>query len=170
VSDVTEVAPQLFRDALEAALLQRLQGVEQRPDRTMELDHLALQVVDAGRRGRDVVVEDVLLHLLDVVLDRIGDGDVVVDDLVEDGPYRGRGPEPQQIRPMFEPLPGRVQLAARTMPHGDHVARAREHVDLAEVDLLAVLVVVRGLQDQEHVLVVVLDLRALVGLRRVLDR
>ena len=30
--------------------------------------------------------------------------------------------------------------------------------------------VVRGLQDQEQVLVVVLDLRALVGVRRVLDR
>jgi hypothetical protein len=55
------------------------------------------------------------------------------------------------------------------VPDGDHVTRAGEEVDLAEVDLLLVLVVVGGPQDDEDVLVVVLDLRALVGLLRVLD-
>ena len=56
-----------------------------------------------------------------------------------------------------------AQLAARPVADGDHVAGAGEDVDLAEVDLLAVLVVVGGLQDDEEVVVVVLDLRPLVG-------
>jgi hypothetical protein len=55
------------------------------------------------------------------------------------------------------------------MTHGDHVPRAGEHVDLAEMDLLAILVVMGGLQDDEDVIVVILDLRPLVCLLRVLE-
>ena len=97
VGDIAEEAAQFLRDALEAALLQHLEWAEQGPDRPVELDHLPLQVVDAGGRGRDVVVEDVLLDLLDVVLDRVDHRDVVVDDLVEHGPDRRRGPELDQV-------------------------------------------------------------------------
>ena len=55
------------------------------------------------------------------------------------------------------------------MAHGDHVTRAGEQVDLAEVDHLPVLVVVGGLQDDEDVVTVVLDLRPLVRILCVLD-
>ena len=72
----------------------------------MELDHLALQVVDAGGRGRDVVVEDLVLDLLDVVLDPVGDRDVVVHDLVEDRPDSRAAPRClQQVRTRLQPLP-----------------------------------------------------------------
>src|SRR5512132_1494548 len=135
----------------------------------MELDHLALQVVDARGRGRDVVVEDVLLHLLDVVLDRIGDRDVVVHDLVEDRPD-GRGrPKAQEIRTCLQSLPCGGELAAQPMPHRDHVPGAGEEMDLTEVDDLAILVVMRRLEDDEDVLVVVLDLRSLMWVLSVLD-
>ena len=42
-------------------------------------------------------------------------------------------------------------------------------MDLAEVDDLAILVIMSRLQDDEDVLVVVLDLRSLVRILRVLD-
>jgi hypothetical protein len=56
------------------------------------------------------------------------------------------------------------------VPHGDDVIRAAEDHDLPDVDLLARVVVERGLQDQEEHVAVVLELRALVGRERVLDR
>ncbi len=56
------------------------------------------------------------------------------------------------------------------MADHDRVAGAEEDVDLAELDLLLGVVVARGPQDDEVGLVVVLELRALVGVARVLER
>jgi hypothetical protein len=64
-----------------------------------------------------------------------------------------------------------MQLAGHALPHGDHEARRDEHADLAELDLLGLVVVPRCAQDdQPDVPVVELDLRPHVEVLRVLDR
>ena len=137
----------------------------------VELDHLALQEVDARVGSACSSLEDLLLDLLDVVVDPVDDREVVVDDLVEDRPDRRRGPELEQVGALLELAPrAACSSLAGPVADGDHVAAGRANsVDLAELDLLALLVVARGPQDDEEVLVVVLDLRPLVGLVRVLD-
>ena len=97
VGDVAEVAAQLLGDAGRRPRSSASSGGEQRADGAVELDHLALEEVDAlGRVGCSSSKTSVL-DLLDVVLDARDDGLVVVDDLVEDRPDdRGRA-ELQQI-------------------------------------------------------------------------
>ena len=63
-----------------------------------------------------------------------------------------------------------MQLAGGAVAHDDHETRPREDVDLAELDLLDVIEVASGVQDEEVAVVVVLDLRALVGLSSRLRR
>src|SRR5204862_1447894 len=65
----------------------------------------------------------------------------------------------QQLGAAFETLPGTPQLARHALPHRDHEARGDEDADLAEVDLLAAVVVPRRAQDdQPDVALVLLDL------------
>jgi hypothetical protein len=121
-------------------------------------------------RGRDLAGEDRPLHLLDVALVALHDGRVVVDDLVQDRPQHRRGPDLEQLRMLLQTQPRPVELARDALPHGDHERRPDEDADLAELDLLARVVVPRGPEDHEgHVLLVVLDLRPEVVDLRVLD-
>ena len=88
VVDVAEESLELVGDAGLPAVLKALERREERPHGAVELDHLALQEVDAlGRIG--ALAEDLLLDLLDVVVDPGDDGRVVVDDLVDDCPDDG---------------------------------------------------------------------------------
>ncbi len=64
-----------------------------------------------------------------------------------------------------------MQLARHALPHGDHEGRREEDADLAELDLLSLVVIARGAQDdQPYVLVVALDFRPPVKGLRVLNR
>src|SRR4051812_48241343 len=63
-----------------------------------------------------------------------------------------------------------MQLGGVAVADGDQVALAHEDQDLAELDLLDVLVVARRLEDHEEVLAVLLELGPLMGVDRVLDR
>ena len=76
----------------------------------------------------------------------------------------------EQLRALFEAGPGARQLAGDALPDGDHERRPDEDADLAEVDLLARVVVARRTQDdQPHVALVVLDLGPQVEGLGVLD-
>ena len=98
-------------------------------------------------------------------------GCVVVDDLVEDRPDGRRGAHLEQVGVLLEALARGPQDARLAVAHGDHVAGADEEVDLAELDLLLVIVVARGPQDDEEaVALVVLELGTLVADAGVLDR
>ena len=111
VGDVAEVAAQLLVHVREGAALERLQRRQQRRRRLVELDHLALEEVDAlGRVG--LLGEDLGLDLADVVVDPVDDGRVVVDDLVDDRPDRGRGPGLEQLRVGLEVLAHALSLLA----------------------------------------------------------
>ena len=136
IGDVAEVALELLVDRGVGAALERLERRQQRERRPVELDHLALEEVDAlGRIGG--VLEDLLLDLLDVVLDPGDDRRVVVDDLVEDRPDDGAGAALEQLRVLLQPPAGRLQLAGGPVADRDHVGRPGEEVDLPELDLLA---------------------------------
>jgi hypothetical protein len=63
-----------------------------------------------------------------------------------------------------------VELACNSLPHGDHEALAEGDADLPELDLLALVHVVRGSQDDEPHVVVALELRPQVEGLRVLHR
>lgn len=55
------------------------------------------------------------------------------------------------------------------MPHGDHEVAPDKDVQLAEVDLLRVVEIARGAQDDEEGAAVALQLGPLMGLQGVLD-
>jgi len=56
------------------------------------------------------------------------------------------------------------------VPDGDDVPGAEEDVELSEVDLLVLFLIPRGLDDTEEVVPMLVELRALMELRGVLDR
>ena len=114
--------------------------------------------------------EDLGLDLGDVVVDPVDHRLVVVDDLVDDRPHGRRRARLEQLRVRLEPLAHAGELARGAVAHGDHVRRRDEQHDLAELDLLLVVVVARGAQDDEVGVVVVLELRPLVGAVGVLER
>ena len=62
-----------------------------------------------------------------------------------------------------------MQIACRAVAHDDDEALAGEDVHLAELDLLGLVDVARRVEHEEVAVLVVLELRPLVGLHRVLD-
>ena len=95
---------------------------------------------------------------------------IVVDDLVEDRPDSGRRPRFEQLRVRLELAAHPGQLAGGPVADRDHVGARDEQHDLAELHLLLLVVVARGAQDDEVGLVVVLELRPLMGAVGVLER
>jgi hypothetical protein len=137
-------------------------------DGAVEVAHFTTEEVDPlGRRRR--TGEDGPLDLLDVPLEAFDNRRVVVDDLVEDRPQHRVGACPQEILVLLEPKAGGVELACNSLAHRDHEPRSEEDADLAELDLLALVHVVRSSQDDEAHVVVALELRPQVEGLRVLD-
>ncbi len=148
---------------------QPVQHPQQRPGRPLELDDLARQLVDAPRHLR-VPAEDLSLDLVDVLLQPGDDRGVAVDDAVEDRVQHGLWAKAQELGVVLHPASHDGQVRSLAVPDGQHEVRADEDVDLAELDLLDVIEVTRGAQDDEQRVAVALQLRTLVGDDRVLDR
>ena len=113
-----------------------------------ELGDLAAQEVDAPGLVA-LVAEDGALDLVDVVLQALDHRLVVVDDLVEHRPEDRRRAELRYLRMLLEALARAAQVARLAMAHDDDIAVADEDVDLAELDLLARVVVAGRLQHDE---------------------
>jgi hypothetical protein len=103
------------------------------------------------------------------VVESADHGPVVVDDAVDDRVERRGWPEPKQLRPRLEPEPHLVQPRL-AVANGHDEPVPDEDLDLAELDLVALLLVRRRLQHNEQRIAVDLDLRSLMRLDRVLDR
>lgn len=120
--------------------------------------------------------EDVGLDLVDVVLDGVGDGDVVVDNMVGDGVQDGGRPLGQQLRVGFEVFAQGAEGAVAAVTDGDDEVGAGEDHDLTGVHHLTgrgqlrVLDIGDRLEDGEQDVVVLLDLGPLVSVDGVLDR
>ena len=168
VGDVAEVAAETWI-GLELAALHRLERGEQRVQRAVELVDLRLQEVDPLR---EVVMagEDRLLDLLDLALQGLDGGQVVVDHHVENAPDdRGRA-DLEQLGMLLDPDARANRVSSGAVPHGDHEPDADEDVDLSELDRAISVVVACGLVDDQVESVVALDLGPLVGGARVFHR
>jgi hypothetical protein len=95
-------------------------------------------------------------------------GCVVVDDPVDDRVERRNRPVSKEVGAAFQ-AQAHVMQRRIAVPHGDDEPLADEDEDLTELDVVLLVDVPRGLQDEEDVFVVELELRPLVALRRVLD-
>ena len=117
-----------------------------------------------------VAAEDLHLDLVDVVLQPVQHGAVVVDDLVQHRVEDRVRPLAQQLRVGLQPGAHLAEVGLRGVPHRDDEVGPEEQVDLADLDLFVVVDVAgRPQHDEQHV-AVLLQLRALVGVDRVLDR
>ena len=123
----------------------------------------ALGLVRPGRR------EDLLLGLSDRRVEALDDGLVVVDDAVDDRVQRRPRATAQQVRALLHPCAHLVQVGL-AVADCDQELVADEDEDLAEGDLVPVVVPARGLQDEEERIAVDLELRPLMRVDRVLDR
>lgn len=170
VIDVAQVALQLVVGAvLREAQRELAQHGRERTGGALELDDLAGQLVDAPRH-RGIPAEDLGLDLVDVVLEARDDRQVAVDDPVQDRVEDRLGPEPEQVRVALETAPDGGDVGRLRVPERDDEVPAHEEVDLAELDLLDVVEIAGRAQDDEQGVVVPLQLGALVGDDRVLDR
>jgi hypothetical protein len=157
VAGLGEPGPQLDED-----LLQRLDG-------PLERDDLPGQLVDAPRHVR-VAAEDLHLDLVDVVLQAVEDGEVVVDDPVQHRVEHRHRAVREQVRVALQPVADLTELRLGGVPDGDDEVRAEEQVHLADLDDLVGVDVAGRAQHHELGAAVALQLGALVGVDGVLDR
>ena len=122
------------------------------------------------RETRRVTAEHLDLDLVDVVAETRDDGQIPVDHTVEDGVQHRLGAAPEQVGLALEPAPHGAEIGRLAVTHGQHEVGPDEDVHLAELDLFDLVDVARRTQHDEQDVVVPLDLRALVGDDRVLDR
>src|SRR5215204_4931513 len=151
------------------AVDQAVERLGERGGRLVELDHLALEQVDALGRVAALVGEDLGLDLLDVLVEAVDHRLVVVDDPVEDRVQHRPGAEAEQVGPALDPLADVAEGAGRLVADRDHELGADEEHDLAELDGVVGVDVAGGLEDHEQGVVVDLELGPLVGVDGVLD-
>ena len=131
-------------------------------DRAIEVRDLAAQIIDPFGRC-DRAGEDGALDLFDVGFEVSDDGGVALDHLVQDRPEHRVSAQCKQFGVLFEPRACAVQLARDTLSNRNDETRSDEDADLAEIDLVLVMVVAGGAQDDQlHPGFVFFDLRAQV--------
>ena len=172
VDDVVEVDVEVVGDVARLGALEVAEGGALRADDLAEVDDLLLDVGDVAHDLGLLVLEDVLLDALELVAhlaqhrERGVDG--VVDDLVEQvaGALGEQALAQLLARPhAVEQVGDRLQVL---VGQRDQVVGADEDVDLGGVQARDGLVVAREVQHDEHVVVVLVDLRALVAREDVL--
>src|SRR5439155_3157981 len=172
VVDVAEVEPRVLGDELDVEAYQPVAHLDQRRDGALEAHQVALEVVDAlGRRLGERPAEDRLLEPLELVLERVDDREVAVDDEVHEGVEDEPGALAEQAGRALAARPDLGVRQGRPVADGEDVARADEDVRLAEGDLAAAVspLELAGAEPDEERLAVLLELRPLVGAERVLD-
>ena len=101
--------------------------------------------------------------------ERFDDGDIAVDDMIDDGMQYGARPVDEATWVRFEPAAALGEWRRRTVAHVHDEAVADEHLDLTELGHLFVGEVLGGLHHDEHRSFVHVELRSLVGLDGILD-
>src|SRR5215211_700878 len=137
--------------------------------RPLEFDHLARELVDPARHV-GIAPEDLGLYLLDVVLEAVDYGSVVVHDTVHDSVQDRLWSTAQELGGSLQPLAYLAKVRCLAVAYGHHEVFSHEYVDFAELDPLLLVQVTGRFEHDEEGLPVALQLGPLVGLRRVLDR
>src|SRR3954469_8924656 len=172
VDDVLEVDVEVLGDVARLVALEVAEGGALRAHDLAEVDDLLLDVGDVAHDLGRVADEDLLLDALELVAHlaqhRERRVDAVVDDLVEQvAGALGEQRLPQRLvgPAALEQVLERLQALVGDR---DQVVGADEHVDLGGVEPADHLVVAREVENDEQVVVVLVDLRALVAREHVL--
>ena len=169
VEHIAEVALDLeIGMVLLPAAEQRLQHPDHRVDRPLERGDLSQQGIDALRHIR-IPAEQLVLDLVDVVFEPGDDGHILVDDLVHDRVEHSFRSAREERRIGFHPLSNDCQLGVLGVTDGDDETLTHEHVQLAELHRLRVVVVGRWPQYDEKRVTVTLELGPLMAGERVVD-
>src|SRR5918993_697535 len=107
----------------------------QRFRRSLELDHLARELVDPARHA-GIAPEDLGLYLLDIVLEAVDYGSVVVYDSVHYGVQDGLWSTAQVLGIGLQLLAYLAQVRRLAMTHGHHKVFSDKEVDFSELDPL----------------------------------
>src|SRR5918993_3098161 len=145
------------------------QHTAERFRRPLELDHLARELVDPARHAGSTP-EDLGLYLLDVVLETVDHGSVVVYDPVHYGVQDRLWSTAQVLGVGLQSLAYSAQVRRLSVAHAHHEVFSHKQVDFAELDPLLLVQVTGRLEHDEERLSVALQLGPLVGVSRILDR
>src|ERR687897_2512715 len=135
----------------------------------LELDHLARELVDPARHA-GITSEDLGLYLLDIVLEAVDYGSVVVNDTVHYGVQDRLGSTAQVLWIGLQLLAYPAQVRRLSMTHAHYEVFSHKEVDFAELDPLLLVQVAGRLEHDEERIPVALQLGPLVGVSRILDR
>src|SRR5215203_7350269 len=137
--------------------------------RPLELDHLTREFVDPARHA-GITPEDLGLYLLDIVLEAVDYGSVVVNDTVHYGVQNRLGSTAQVLGVGLQFFAYPAQVRRLAVAHAHYEVFSHKEVDFAELDPLLLVQVTGRLEHDEECLPVALQLGSLVGIRRILDR
>jgi hypothetical protein len=172
VLDVVEVEVEVLGDV---ARLRALEVAERRALRShdlAEVDDLLLDVGDVAHDLVGVAFEDLLLDALEFVAHLAQHRERGVDEVVDDPVEQVAGALGEQLVAQLlvgaHALEQVLERLQRLVGERDQVVGADEDVDLGRVETADRLVVAREVQDDELVVVVLVDLRALVAREHVL--
>src|ERR671921_3037111 len=136
--------------------------------RPLELDHLARELIDPARHTR-ITPENLGLYLLDIVLEPVDYGSVIVYDTVHYGVQDRLGPTAQVLGVGLQLLAYSTQVRRLAVAHAHHEVFSHKEVDFAELDSLLLVQVTGRLEHDEERIPVAFQLGPLVGIRRIFD-
>ena len=172
VDDVVEVDLEVLGEVALLGPLEVAQHGALRPDDLAEVDDLLLRVGDVAHDLLGAALEDVLLEPLELVADlaqhREAVVERVVDDLVEQVARALREQRVAHLLARAAALEQVLDRRDRLVRQRDQVVGPDEDVELGRVQPPDRLVEHREVQDDEQVVVVLVDLRALVAREDVL--
>src|SRR5215208_1075514 len=169
VTDVAQMPPHLRIDVYGLVPHHISKHTAERLCRPLELDHLAREFVDPARHA-GITPEDLGLYLLDIVLQAVDYGYVVVNDTVHYGVQDRLWSTAQVLGVGLKLLAYSAQVRRLSVAHAHHEIFSNKEVDFAELDPLLLVQVAGRLEHDEERIPVALQLGPLVGVRRILDR
>src|SRR5215211_5473871 len=136
--------------------------------RPLEFDHLARELVDPARHA-GIAPEDLGLYLLDIVLETVDYGSVVVHDTVHYGVQYRLWSTAQVLGVGLQLLAYSAQVRRLSVAHAHHEVFSHKEVDFAELHSLLLIQVAGRFEHDEECLPVALQLGPLVGISCILD-
>src|SRR5690606_5855639 len=155
-------------ELMDAAAVQLAESFHQGGHRVAQLADAVLQSIELlNAFSRFSAAEDLRLDLVQLALQSIKHRKVTVGHGVEQRVGGESGAFGQQVRLAFRPRADAGKVVVGVTANGDHVARSREHVHLADDELT--VNDLDEVQHEEQRIAVFLDLRPLLAAASIVD-